>query len=77
MDKMKKADGIILGSPVYSADVTSAMKAFLDRGSVVAVTNRGLLKRKVGCSVAAVRRAGGMTAIDTMNHLTTLQSHVI
>lgn len=68
MDKMIGADGIILGSPVYSADVTSKMKALLDRGGVVVATNIGLLKRKVCCSVAAVRRAGGMEAVDTMNH---------
>jgi len=68
MEKMKEADVIILGSPVYSADVTSKMKALLDRGGVVVATNQGLLRHKVGCSVAAVRRAGGMTAVDTMNH---------
>ncbi|MCM1532130.1 MAG: flavodoxin family protein [Ruminococcus flavefaciens] len=66
--RMAEADGIILGSPVYSADVSSKMKAFLDRGGVVVATNPGLLKHKVGASVAAVRRAGGMTAVDTMNH---------
>lgn len=66
--RMVEADGIILGSPVYSADVSSKMKAFLDRGGVVVATNPGLLRHKVGASVAAVRRAGGMTAIDTMNH---------
>ena len=63
-----EADGIILGSPVYSANVSSKMKAFLDRGGVVVAANPGLLKHKVGASVAAVRRAGGMTAVDTMNH---------
>lgn len=68
MEKIKGADGIILGSPVYSADVSGTMKNFLDRGGVVVATNKGLLKHKVGCSVAAVRRAGGMTAVDTMNH---------
>ncbi len=67
-NSMVEADGIILGSPVYSADVSSKMKAFLDRGGVVVATNPGLLKHKVGASVAAVRRAGGMTAVDTMNH---------
>ncbi|MCM1109288.1 MAG: flavodoxin family protein [Clostridium sp.] len=61
-------DGIILGSPVYSADVSSKMKAFLDRGDVVVAANPGLLKHKVGASVAAVHRTGGMTAVDTMNH---------
>lgn len=67
-NRMVEADGIILGSPVYSADVSSKMKAFLDHGGVVVATNPGLLKHKVGASVAAVRRAGGMTAVDTMNH---------
>ena len=66
--KMAEADGIILGSPVYSADVSSRMKALLERGGVVAATNPGILKHKLGVSVAAVRRAGGMTAVDTMNH---------
>ena len=67
-NRVVEADGIILGSPVYSADVSSKMKAFLDRGGVIVATNPGLLKHKLGASVAAVRRAGGMTAVDTMNH---------
>lgn len=67
-EKMVAADGILLGSPVYSADVTATMKAFLERAGVVVATNPGLLRHKVGASVAAVRRAGGMTAVDTMNH---------
>ena len=44
------------------------MKAFLERGGVVVATNSGLLRHKVGASVAAVRRGGGMTTFDTMNH---------
>lgn len=67
-EKMVQADGILLGSPVYSADVSANMKAFLERGGVVAASNPGLLRHKVGASVAAVRRGGGMTAVDTMNH---------
>lgn len=66
--KMVEANGIILGSPVYSADVSSRMKALLDRGGIVAATNPGILKHKVSVAVAAVRRGGGMTAVDTMNH---------
>lgn len=67
-EKLIEADGIVLGSPVYSADITSKMKAFLERAGVVVATNPGLLKHKVGASVAAVRRGGGMTAVDTLNH---------
>ncbi len=66
--RMVEADGIILGSPVYSADVSAKMKAFLERAGVVVATNPGLLRHKVGASVAAVRRGGGMTTVDTMNH---------
>lgn len=67
-NRMLGADGIILGSPVYSADVSAGMKAFLERGGVVVATNSGLLRHKIGASVAAVRRGGGMTTVDTMNH---------
>ena len=67
-NRMVEADGIILGSPVYSADVSAKMKAFLERADVVVATNPGLLRHKVGASVAAVRRGGGMTTVDTMNH---------
>lgn len=66
--RMTEADGIILGSPVYSADVSAKMKAFLERAGVVVATNPGLLRHKVGASVAAVRRGGGMATVDTMNH---------
>ena len=68
LEKMKFADALILGSPVYSADVSSRMKTLLDRAAVVVATNPGLFRHKVGVAVAAVRRAGGMGAIDTMNH---------
>ena len=66
--KMTSANGIVLGSPVYSADVSANMKAFLERAGVVVATNPEILKYKVGASVSAVRRSGGMTAVDTMNH---------
>ena len=67
-NKMANADGIILGSPVYSADISSKMKAFIERAGVIVATNPGMLKHKVGASVVAVRRGGGMTAVDTLNH---------
>lgn len=67
-EKMLGADGIILASPVYSADISARMKLLIDRAAVVAATNPGLFRHKVGAAIAAVRRVGGMTAIDTMNH---------
>ncbi|MCH1952319.1 flavodoxin family protein [Enterocloster sp. OA13] len=67
-EKMVEADGILLGSPVYSADVSANMKAYLERAGVIVATNPGLLKYKVGAAVSAVRRGGGLAAVDTMNH---------
>lgn len=67
-EKMKEADGILLGSPVYSANVSANMQALLERAAVVADMNPGLFTHKVGAAVAAVRRGGAMQAVDTMNH---------
>ena len=67
-DKMKEADGIILGSPVYSANISSTMQAFLERAAVVADMNPGLLTHKVAASVTAGRRGGALNTVDTMNH---------
>lgn len=66
--KMIIADGIILGSPVYSAGVTSQMKALIDRASIVLAGNRGLFKYKVGASVVAARRGGAVSAFDSLNN---------
>lgn len=67
-EKIKEADGIILGSPVYCANVSANMQAFLERAAVVCDMNPGLLKHKVGAAVAAARRGGALNTIDAMNH---------
>lgn len=67
-EKMVKADGIILGSPVYSANISANMQALLERAAVVCDMNPGLLKHKTGACVAAARRGGALNAIDSMNH---------
>lgn len=74
-DKMKEADGIILGSPVYTANMSSNMQAFLERASVVTDMNRdtGLFRHKVGAAVTAARRGGAVNALDAMNHFFLLQ----
>lgn len=66
--KMMEADGIILGSPTYFADVTSEMKAFIDRCGMIAKSNGDLLQRKVGAAVVTARRAGAVHTFDTINH---------
>lgn len=68
IDKMLSSEGIILGSPTYFADVTSEMKALIDRAGYVARGNDNMLRHKVGAAVVAVRRAGSIHAFDTINH---------
>lgn len=69
IEKMMAADGIIIGSPVYFADVTAETKALIDRAGLVARVNGDAFKRKVGAAVIAVRRGGQIHAFDTINHL--------
>jgi multimeric flavodoxin WrbA len=68
IEKMLGADGIILASPTYFADLTSEIKALIDRSGYVARANDDMLKRKVGAAVVAVRRAGAMHTFDSLNH---------
>lgn len=75
-EKMLRADGILLGSPVYTANISAKMQAFLERASVVADMNReeDLLRHKVGAAVVAARRGGALNALDAMQHFFMLQN---
>ena len=65
--RMRSADGILLGSPVHFASISGGMKSFLDRAFYVSAANGGLYRHKVGASLVALRRSGGMTAFDQLN----------
>jgi multimeric flavodoxin WrbA len=67
IDKMRAADGILLGSPTYFSDVTAGMKALIERSGMTTRANPEILRRKVGAGVVAVRRAGGMHAFTSLN----------
>ncbi len=69
IEKMVEADGIIIGSPTYFANVSAEIKALIDRSGLVAIANGHMLKRKVGAAVVAVRRAGATDAFDAINKL--------
>jgi multimeric flavodoxin WrbA len=77
IEKMAAADGIILASPTYFADLTSETKALIDRTGYVARANGDLFKRKVGAAVVAVRRAGAMHAFDSINHFFLISQMII
>lgn len=68
IEKMKDADGIILGSPVHYSAIAGTMKSFLDRAFRVAEANDNMLRHKVGVAVVAVRRTGGIPTFDQLNN---------
>ncbi len=77
IDKMAAADGILLGSPTYVADVSPEIKALMDRACLVSRANGGMLRRKVGAAVVAVRRAGAMHAFDALNHFFLISEMIV
>jgi len=74
---MIEADGIILGSPVYFADVTSEMKALIDVAGYVTRGNGHLLARKVGAGIVSLRRAGEIHALNSMNNFFLINQMII
>jgi multimeric flavodoxin WrbA len=75
--KMTAADGVILGSPTYVADVSPEIKALIDRACLVTRANGGLMRRKVGAAVVAVRRAGAIHAFDSLNHFFLISEMIV
>lgn len=77
IDKMADADGIIIGSPTYFADVTTETKALIDRAGFVARANSHMFRRKVGAAVVAVRRAGSIHVFDSINHFFLISQMIV
>jgi multimeric flavodoxin WrbA len=75
--RIAEADGVLLGSPTYVADVSPEIKALIDRACMVARANSGIFRRKVGAAVVAVRRAGAIHAFDTLNHFFLINEMII
>jgi multimeric flavodoxin WrbA len=76
--KMAEADGIILASPTYVSSVTAEIKALIDRACMVVLGNGNtMLKRKVGASVVAARRAGSMMAFNTLNQFFMISQMIV
>ncbi len=77
IEQMCAVDGIVLGSPTYFADVTTEMKALIDRSGFVCRANGRLLSRKVGAGVVAVRRGGSMHALQTLQNYLMINEMVV
>jgi len=77
IEKMIKADAIIIGSPVYFADLTPEAKALIDVAGYALRAAGNPLRRKPGAAVIAVRRAGAIHAFDSINHFFLINEMIV
>lgn len=64
VEKIKNADGLIVGSPVYYASISGTLKSFLDR---LFYSSAGALCGKPAAAVTVARRAGTTATLDIIN----------
>lgn len=69
LDRMIKADGVIIGTPVYFGSISSQLKCLMDRSMIVYGNAGFLLRNKVGGAIAtsADRHGGHEDAIHVVH----------
>ena len=68
-EKLREADGMVVGSPVYFASANSTLTAVLDRLFYSDASDKTM---KVGASVAVARRGGCSATFDQLNKYFTI-----
>jgi multimeric flavodoxin WrbA len=64
--KIKEADGLIVGSPVYWGTARAQMMTALQRIAMASAQQGHFLSRKVGGPIAVARRGGSTTSLAEM-----------
>ena len=72
-EKIRAADGLIIGSPVYFGSIAGNCKCFLDRMFFSGLT----LDFKPASAVVSCRRSGGINAFHQMNNYFTLSRALV
>jgi len=75
--KMKAADAILIGSPTYFADLTAETKAVIDRTGYISRRDGNAFSRKIGAAVSAVRRAGSIHTLDSIQHFFLINDMIV
>ena len=68
-EKLRAADGLIVGTPVHYASPGGAVISFLDR---LFYSGQGRYAHKPAAAVAVARRAGSVASIDVINKYFTI-----
>ena len=69
-EKLAKADGLLIGSPVYYSSPNGALLGFLDR---LFYSSRCSKRMKVGAAVVSCRRGGSTASFDALNKYFTIK----
>jgi multimeric flavodoxin WrbA len=69
IEALVEADGMIIGSPVYTSNVTAEVKAFIDRVNFVCKVNDFMLKGKVGAPVIVATKTGANVAYAAIQYM--------
>lgn len=77
IEKMLEADGIIIGSPTYFADLTTNTKALVERCGMVSRVNGDMFKRKLGAGVVAARRGGASHVFSSLNYFFLISQMIV
>ncbi len=70
-EKFEKADGLVIGSPVYYGSPNGTLLSFLDR---LFYSSSFSKQMKVGASVVSCRRGGNTASFDVLNKYFTISS---
>ncbi|MDN5347965.1 MAG: hypothetical protein PWP65_1529 [Clostridia bacterium] len=76
-DLLRRADGIILGSPVYFGTVSAQLKAFWDKSRVLRNDKALLNVVGGGISVGRIRFGGQETTLKTMFDMMLVQGMIV
>ncbi|KAA6347778.1 2-amino-4-deoxychorismate dehydrogenase [termite gut metagenome] len=74
LDKMKRADAIVLASPVYFGGIAGTMKSFLDR---IFFAYSQEFRNKIGVSVVTARRSGASVTFASLNQYFTISQMIV
>ena len=75
--KMKEADGLILGTPVYFGSATPNIKSLIDRAGYVCRQGENFFYRKVAAPIVVARRAGQNFTLAQLNFFFLLMGMVV
>ncbi|EAT58157.1 flavodoxin family protein [Chlorobium ferrooxidans] len=77
IEKMVLADGIIIGSPTYFANVTTEIKALIDRAGAIGCANGNMFRRKVGAAVVSASREGALNVYNAITDFFLIEEMVV